>query len=213
LREDGGVVPRRRGGIQDPPLTVDDVVQAGVRVTELVGLDRLTVRLVADELEVTPQAVYYHLRDKEDLLDRVCEEIAARIPAEVGTSGAWEDRYVALVLGMEGTLSRYPGVGLRALAATGNSAAARRLASVAVQLLRAGGLGEADVVEAFAASQFLLTGWLVLRGPGEGGAAHPALAAVGVTAPADGETALLEVALRRLLAGFPPGSENGVAVC
>jgi TetR/AcrR family transcriptional regulator, tetracycline repressor protein len=195
---------RRRGGVQDPPLSIGSVVGAAVRVTERVGLDQLTVRLVADELQVTAPAVHYHLRGKDDLLDRVCEEVAARIDLTVAPEAGWAEQYVALVLSMERTLGRYPGVAMRALAATGESAAAWRIAAAATGILRGAGLDQEETAQAFAASQFLLTGWLVLRHGSGRGAAHPALKAAGVAPPAGATVSQLETAVRRLLAGFRP---------
>ncbi|HVV08178.1 helix-turn-helix domain-containing protein [Amycolatopsis sp.] len=195
-------VSRRRGGVQDPPLSIDDVVGAAVSVTERAGLDRLTVRLVAEELRVTPAAVHYHLRGKDDLLDRVCEAVSARIESAVDPGAPCADRYVELVLNMDRTLSRYPGVAARALAATGSSPAARRIADSALSILRDGGLERAEAAEVVAASQFLLTGWLVLRDRAE---AHPALDAAGIGSPADATVDRLANAVRRLLAGFGVG--------
>jgi TetR/AcrR family transcriptional regulator, tetracycline repressor protein len=208
--DDGGVVTRRRGGLQDPPLSVGDVVHAAVRVTGRVGLERLTVRLVADELDVTAPAVHYHLRGKEDLLDRVCEAVGAQIDLDVAPAPRWEDRYVDLVLSMERTMTCYPGVARRALSATGSSAAARRIADAATGVLRSGGLDDEAVAQAFAASQFLLTGWLVLRSVGDRGEAHPALVAAGVRTPSARTTAVLETSLRRLLAGFGDGPRGSL---
>lgn len=183
-------------------MSIDDVVRTAVQVTERVGLDALTVRLVAEELGVTPPAVHYHLRGKEDLLDRVCEAVGAQIDLDVAAGSDWEDQYVELVLNMERTLTRYPGVAWRALSATGSSGAASRIAVAATGVLRAAGLGDEAVAQAFAASQFLLTGWLVLRAVGDRGESHPALVAAGVDAPTARTTASLEASLRRLLAGF-----------
>lgn len=195
---------RRRGGVQDPPLSIDSVVGAAVRVTERVGLDQLTVRLVADELQVTAPAVHYHLRDKDDLLDRVCESVAAGIDLTIAPEEDWAEQYVALVLSMERTLGRYPGVAMRALAATGESTAAWRITEAATGILRGAGLDPEETAQAFAASQFLLTGWLVLRHVSGNGAAHPALKAAGIAPPADATVSHLETAVRRLLAGFRP---------
>ena len=196
------MVTRRRGGVQDPPLSVGDVVDAALRVTARAGLDALTVRGVAEELAVTPPAVHYHLRGKDDLLDRVCEAVSASIDLSVDPGAGWEDQYVQLVLSMDRTFEGYPGVAVRALSATGPSAAARRIADAGTAILRTAGMGSDDAVQAFAASQFLFTGWLVLRDMSSRGQVHPALLAAGMDGPVGDGTEQLEVALRRLLAGW-----------
>jgi TetR/AcrR family transcriptional regulator, tetracycline repressor protein len=201
-REDADVAKRRRGGVQEQPLSIDDVVAAALRVTGRVGLDGLTVRLVAEELEVSPPAVHYHVPGKNELINRVCEAVAAEIDLDVDTTAPWQDQYVELVLAMDRTLSRYPGVALRTLTATGTSAAARDLATAALTILRRGDLPAGEAELAFASSQYLLTGWLVLRPLGDRGEVQASLAAAGIPGPAAGTTGQLDAAVRRLLAGF-----------
>lgn len=50
-------------------LTSDDITRAGLRLLNEVGLDGLTMRLVAKELGVQAPALYWHLKNKQELLD------------------------------------------------------------------------------------------------------------------------------------------------
>lgn len=52
-----------------PPLTRARVVRAALRLVDERGLAALTMRALATELEVSPMALYNHVRDKEELLD------------------------------------------------------------------------------------------------------------------------------------------------
>ena len=54
-----------------------DVVQAGIRVLDEVGLEGLTLRRVAAELGISPPTLHWHLRDKRELLDLMAEAILA----------------------------------------------------------------------------------------------------------------------------------------
>lgn len=62
-------------------LTVDGIVDAAFAVLDERGIDGLTVRAVADRLDVKAPALYWHVRNKQQLLDemgtRVWREIAA----------------------------------------------------------------------------------------------------------------------------------------
>ncbi|MGI5125594.1 TetR/AcrR family transcriptional regulator C-terminal domain-containing protein [Pseudonocardia sp. CA-107938] len=51
------------------------IVDAAVRLLDTVGLDGLTVRRCAAELGVQNPALYWHFRDKRDLLDAVADAI------------------------------------------------------------------------------------------------------------------------------------------
>lgn len=48
--------------------TRDDIVRVGMRLFIEQGYDRTTLREIADELQVTKAALYYHFRTKEDIV-------------------------------------------------------------------------------------------------------------------------------------------------
>lgn len=88
-------------------LTRDDVVRTAVRLLDEVGLDGLTLRRLAGELGVSAPTLYWHVRDKRELLDLMSEAIigerqAALRPAkgqpwwEWLSAAAWA-QYTALV--------------------------------------------------------------------------------------------------------------------
>lgn len=81
-------------------LTRDAIVDAAFAVLDDHGADGLTVRAVADRLDVKAPALYWHVRDKQALLDEMGTRIWASIaqqtllgrrPDTVGTVGepAW----------------------------------------------------------------------------------------------------------------------------
>lgn len=53
------------------------VVRTALRVLDEVGLDGLTVRRLADELGVRAPALYWHVRDKRELLDAMADALHA----------------------------------------------------------------------------------------------------------------------------------------
>jgi AcrR family transcriptional regulator len=59
------------------------VVQAGLDVLNDAGIDGVTVRAVASRLGVQAPALYWHVRDKQDLLDEMATEIWRRVTAEL----------------------------------------------------------------------------------------------------------------------------------
>jgi TetR/AcrR family transcriptional regulator, tetracycline repressor protein len=62
-------------------ITRDAIVSAALAVLDESGLDGLTVRAVADRLEVKAPALYWHVRDKQELLDEMGTRVWARIGA------------------------------------------------------------------------------------------------------------------------------------
>ncbi|MFT4029272.1 MAG: TetR/AcrR family transcriptional regulator C-terminal domain-containing protein [Protaetiibacter sp.] len=81
-------------------LSTDRIVDAALEVLDADGIDGLTVRAVAERLGVRPPALYWHLRDKRQLVDematRVWRDIArtAERDAEDG-DGSWADAFRA----------------------------------------------------------------------------------------------------------------------
>jgi TetR/AcrR family tetracycline transcriptional repressor len=193
------VTTRRPGGIQPDPLSVRQVVDAAMQVTRQGGLDQMTLRAVASELGVTPPALHHHVASKEDLRARVCEAVAREVSLDVDESADWRDQYVQLVLSMDRTFARYPGVAQEALTATGGSPGASGLVGRALQIGRGAGLSEAGAGEAFFAVYCLFTGWLVTREVARSGQTPSSLQ---VSGPAAYDDLRLAALVRTLLDGF-----------
>src|SRR5215204_12226 len=67
-------------------LTRERLVQQALAVADAEGIDAVTIRRLATELGVTPMALYWHFKTKDDLLagaaDRVLEDVAVPPPGE-----------------------------------------------------------------------------------------------------------------------------------
>lgn len=75
-------------------LTKAKIVQAGLDVLDEAGLDRLTVRAVAARLGVQAPALYWHVRDRQELIDEMATELWRELVRELAalpeTTG-WQD--------------------------------------------------------------------------------------------------------------------------
>ncbi|WP_439679598.1 TetR/AcrR family transcriptional regulator [Embleya sp. MST-111070] len=69
---------RPDGTRKRPAVTLDALVEAGLAVLERDGLDALSMRSVAAELEVRAPSLYWHVRDKEELLDLLADGLLGR---------------------------------------------------------------------------------------------------------------------------------------
>jgi len=81
------------------PLERETVARAALAVLDEVGLDRLTVRRIADALGVQNPALYWHFRNKQDLLDRMAEVMIADAFADIAPAppdASWSDVLGAL---------------------------------------------------------------------------------------------------------------------
>ena len=78
------------------------------RLAKRVGVNRVTIRELAAEAGTAPSSVYYHVRDKRELLDLLIESVLAQI--KVPQQGDWESRLVELYTNARKVLLEVPGI-------------------------------------------------------------------------------------------------------
>lgn len=103
------MVPRK-----SPKLDKAQVVEAALRLLNEVGLEGLSLRLIAKELDVQAPALYWHFKNKQDLLDEMATEMMRRMAADWagmpsgGDEGAdWHEAFRARMRGLREHLLRY----------------------------------------------------------------------------------------------------------
>lgn len=96
------------------PLSRERVLAAAVVLADTQGIQALTMRRLAVELHVEAMSLYYHLRDKEALLDGVAETVIAEIGAVVarldtnGGGNDWRTRLRQRFLAAREVMLRHP---------------------------------------------------------------------------------------------------------
>lgn len=75
LRDEAPRPPRR-----NTPLTLERIIGAAIAELDAAGADRLTMRRLAERLEVTSTALYWHVATKEDLLDLALDHVVGEVP-------------------------------------------------------------------------------------------------------------------------------------
>ncbi len=63
-----------------PRLSRDAVITAAAAIVAREGVEKLTMRVVADELGSSPMSIYRHVRDKDELLVLLLDRLAAELP-------------------------------------------------------------------------------------------------------------------------------------
>jgi AcrR family transcriptional regulator len=77
------------------PLSRERVLAAAVALADTHGIQALTMRRLAAELDVEAMSLYYYVPDKEALLDGIVETVVAAAVGDLGTTGgdeAWRAR-------------------------------------------------------------------------------------------------------------------------
>jgi TetR/AcrR family transcriptional regulator, tetracycline repressor protein len=78
------------------------VTDRALKLADADGLEALTIRKLAQDLGVTPMALYWHFRSKEDLLEGVAEQVWGEIEVNVDASVPW---WTQLQRGLESLIS------------------------------------------------------------------------------------------------------------
>jgi TetR/AcrR family tetracycline transcriptional repressor len=142
--------PRHRGAGQRAGLTRELVLAAARRIADAEGVDRLTMRRLAAELGVLPNALYTYVPDKEALLDALIDDLPAGVDSGEA-AGDWRDGLVRVMDSSRRLLLAHPQLVPVFLARPGLGPNAARLGEITFGLLRRGGLEGERAVEAFRA--------------------------------------------------------------
>ena len=140
--------PRPRGAGQRAGLTRAAVLRAARRIADEEGVERLTMRRLAAELGVMPNALYTYVPDKEGLLDALIDDLLGGV--DTGEVAAdWRDGLVRVMDSSRRLLLAHPRLVPVFLARPGLGPNAARLGETTFALLRRGGIEGERAVEAF----------------------------------------------------------------
>lgn len=128
-------------------LSRDSITSTALEVVAREGLGALSMRRLAQELDVWPMSVYRHFRDKDDLLDALAAAggDAVEIPAGAGD---WRAQLSALAREAHAALARQPADLRRRTIVTPG---VLRLTDAALRALRDGGLSASAAAAAWRA--------------------------------------------------------------
>ncbi|WBB80422.1 TetR/AcrR family transcriptional regulator C-terminal domain-containing protein [Micromonospora sp. WMMD882] len=90
-----------------PALLLDHIVAAAVALLDAQGVEGLTMRGLAQRLDVTATALYWHVRTKDDVLDLAVDRIFGDVPVPE-VSDDWRADVRLLVLGWREAMLRHP---------------------------------------------------------------------------------------------------------
>jgi TetR/AcrR family transcriptional regulator, tetracycline repressor protein len=90
-----------------PPLTRPRVVRTALCLVDQHGLCALTMRALATELQVSPMALYNHVRDKDELIDLMVDLMLGEVDLSA-TAGDWATQMRALACSYHQTLTAHP---------------------------------------------------------------------------------------------------------
>lgn len=78
-------------------LSPDRIVEAAIALAEEQGVQAVTIRQVAKRLDVTPMALYWHFKNKDDLLDGMVDWLYGEMTFSLDEPTAWQDQLRSII--------------------------------------------------------------------------------------------------------------------
>ena len=136
-----GAPVSRRDRPAKPPLTREGIIAVTLRLLQAEGLERVTMRRLARELDTGPASLYVYIDNMADLHGAVLDQLLCEIDLRAGApTGGWRARLVELLVAYTELLFAHPSLARSALTLRPSGPNYVRLVDSVLALLRTGGV-------------------------------------------------------------------------
>jgi AcrR family transcriptional regulator len=135
-----GVPVSRRDRPAKPPLTREGIVAVALRVLRAEGLERVTMRRLAQELDTGPASLYVYFGSMAELHGAVLDRLLAQVDLRpAARAGGWEARLTGLLVAYTELLFAHPSLARSVMTLRPSGPNYMRLVDSVLALLRTGG--------------------------------------------------------------------------
>lgn len=145
-------------------LTRELLVREALALLDEEGADALTMRSLATRVGVVPNALYRHVKDKDDLLDGVMDAAVASVPIPAADL-PWDEGLTALAHSMRTTMLAHPAIARLVVDRPNLGLAAVGVGEYAFGRLLDGGFAPADADRALNVVLVWTLGFVALEVP------------------------------------------------
>ncbi len=131
----------RRERPAKPALSLEIILDTAVGLLDAEGLERVTMRRLAQQLDTGAASLYVYVRNRDDLLTLVWDRIAGEIEVPGPETGEWRERVVQLVLNSIENLTRHRDLAMLGLAVVPLGPNSLRISEAMLELLAESGIG------------------------------------------------------------------------
>ncbi|MGH2908494.1 MAG: TetR/AcrR family transcriptional regulator [Solirubrobacteraceae bacterium] len=143
-----GSLPARPRSTRDRPakalLSEEAIVDAALAVCRAEGLDAVTMRRVAAELDTGPASLYVYVRGRDELLRAMLDQASGHIELPAIDPARWREQVHELVAGWLAAMESHPGLASVAVGDPPSSERTMEVADRLMGLLLAGGVTPQD---------------------------------------------------------------------
>src|SRR5262249_28345645 len=111
--------PRPRSTRDRPakaPLSEDVILDTAMRILREEGLDAVTMRRLASELDTGPASLYVYIRNRDALLNALFDRIGGMVPLEEPDPAHWREQLHRLVDNLLRVMEKHRGIAQVAVA-------------------------------------------------------------------------------------------------
>jgi TetR/AcrR family transcriptional regulator, tetracycline repressor protein len=134
-----------------PRFTREELASRALAIMDAHGIEALTMRRLAEELDIGTMTLYRYFPSKIDLVDAAIELAAPEIPLPPAGAGPWKEQLAGLARGLFRAGLRHPSLARERFNRPLQSRGAMHVTDRAIALLLEAGLSDADAVAAFKA--------------------------------------------------------------
>jgi len=149
-------------------LTREEIIKEALALLEQQGPGALSMRRLADRLGVAPNALYYRVRGKADLIDGLVDQVYADLDLEPDPSGDWTQQLTTLSQAIRAHLLAHPAVVPYAIQQPGLGPHSLRLGEAIYNVLRPAGFSDQAVVGTVYGLLTYILGFVALEIPRAG---------------------------------------------
>jgi AcrR family transcriptional regulator len=142
-------VPDRAKSRRRDPLTREAIVEAAMRVLDAEGLDRFSMRRVAEELDTGAASLYWHVGSKDGLLDLILDQVTGEQEVPDPDPERWQEQLKDVARTMRRTILRHRDIVRISIGRIPMGPNALRLSERVLAILRAGGVPDELAVQSF----------------------------------------------------------------
>lgn len=93
---------------QQPQISEDKILEASWKLLGEVGIEKFSMRRLADRLGIQAPSLYWYFKSKQNLYQRLANQVSKIILEEFHSEGDWKEQLTELAGTVRSVLSRYP---------------------------------------------------------------------------------------------------------
>ncbi|WP_018884415.1 TetR/AcrR family transcriptional regulator [Paenibacillus massiliensis] len=93
---------------QQPQISEDKILEASWELLGEDGIEKFSMRRLADRLGIQAPSLYWYFKSKQNLYQRLANQISKIILEEFHSDGDWKEQMAGLAVTVRSVLGRYP---------------------------------------------------------------------------------------------------------